>query len=82
MILLKISNSSEMVAAKLGQFIERLTPDAIDHSAVEDQVIIKMIENLSAEGLKGEISAVNGVEVDNDQLLLGEGLKVRSYKKF
>ena len=55
MIVLKISNASEVVASKVGKFLELLTPDSIDHTTVEDQVIKKMIENLAAEGIKGEI---------------------------
>ncbi len=82
MILLKISNSSELVAAKVGQFVERLTPDSLDHIAVEDQVIKKLIESLVEEGLKGEVSAVNGMEIDDQKLVLDEGLKVRSSRKF
>ena len=61
MIVLKISNSSEVVAAKVGKFLEFLTPDSIDNSTVEDQVIKKLIENLAAEGIKGEIAAVKGL---------------------
>ena len=51
MIVLKISNASEVVASKVGRFLERLTPDSIDQTTVEDQVIKKLIENLAAEGL-------------------------------
>ena len=58
MIVLKISNASELVASKVGKFLERLTPDSVDHNAVEDQVIKKMVENLAAEGLKGEIASI------------------------
>ncbi len=82
MILLKISNHSELIASKLGQFIERLTPDSIDQKTIEDLVIRKMIENLSEEGVKGEISAVNGIEVNDNKLILNEELKVRNHSKF
>ena len=51
MIVLKISNASEVVASKVGRFLERLTPDSIDQNAVEDQVIKKLVENLAAEGI-------------------------------
>ena len=60
MIVLKISNASEVVASKVGRFLERLTPDSIDQNAVEDQVIKKLVENLAAEGIKGEIASVHG----------------------
>ena len=82
MIVLKITNASELVASKVGRFLERLTPDDLDSSAVEDQVIKKMIESLAAEGLKGEIAAVNGLDIDGEQIVLNEGLKGRQQATF
>ena len=82
MIFLKISNASELVASKLGGFVESITPDFIDDSTVEDLVIKRMIENLANEGIKGEVSSVKGVEVEGDQLLLNEGFKVRNNREF
>ena len=35
MIVLEITNASEVVASKVGKFIEALTPDSIDHATVE-----------------------------------------------
>ena len=64
MIVLKISNASELVASKLGKFLESLTPDAFDESTVEDVLIQKMVENLKIEGLKGEIASVKGMELE------------------
>ena len=82
MIVLKISNASEVVASKLGKFLERLTPNSIDQSAVEDQVIKKLIENLAAEGIKGEIAAVQGMDLEGDDLFMHKGLKVRKHASF
>ena len=82
MIVLKISNASEVVAAKVGKLLERLTPDSMDQSAVEDQVIKKLIENLSAEGLKGEIAAINGLDLDGEDLSVHKGLTVRKHSSF
>ena len=82
MIVLKISNASEVVAAKVGRFLGRLTPDSMDQSAVEDQVIKKLIENLSAEGLKGEIAAINGLDLDGEDLSVHKGLTVRKHSSF
>ena len=82
MIVLKISNASEVVASKVGRFLERLTPDSIDQSAVEDQVIKKMVENLAAEGLKGEIAAISGLDIEGDDLSLHKELKVRKHASF
>ena len=78
----RITNAPELVAAKVGRFLERLTPDDLDSSTVEDQVIKKMIESLAAEGLKGEIAAVNGLDFAGEQLVLNEGLKVRKQAIF
>lgn len=82
MIVLKISNSSEVVASKVGKFLEFLTPNSIDLSAVEDQVIKKLIENLAAEGIKGEIAAVRGLDLESQELILHDGLKVRKHESF
>ena len=82
MIVLKISNASEVVASKVGKFLEFLTPDSIDHATVEDQVIKKMIENLAAEGIKGEIAAINGLELDGENLSVRKGLNVRKHAAF
>ena len=82
MILLEITNSSDLVASKLGQFIEFLTPDEIDQSAVEEKIVEKMVENLALEGVKGEISLVSGVEVRSKQLIINEGMKVRTKTNF
>lgn len=82
MILLKISNSSEVVASKVGRFLEALTPDKVDLAAVEDQVIKKLVENLSAEGIKGEIASVNGVDLDGSELTFHDGLNVRKHSSF
>ena len=82
MIVLKISNASELIASKLGGFVERLTPDFIDDSTVEDLVIKRMIESLANEGIKGEISLLKGVDVKKENLILDQGFKVVNYKKF
>ncbi|MDO6352388.1 hypothetical protein Q3Y53_07515 [Synechococcus sp. YX-04-1] len=82
MIVLKISNASEVVASKVGKFLELLTPNSIDHTTVEDQVIKKLIENLAAEGIKGEIAAINGLELDGENLSVHKGLNVRKHAEF
>ena len=81
MIILEISNCSELISSKLGNFVESLTPDAIDESIVEELVVKKMIENLKAEGIKGKISITYGLEVSDDKLLVNQGLKIRSQKE-
>ncbi|MBM5823967.1 MAG: hypothetical protein FJ054_01110 [Cyanobacteria bacterium M_surface_10_m2_119] len=82
MILLKISNSSEVVASKIGKFLESLTPDALDQSTVEDIVMAKLIENLKAEGLKGEVAAVKGLDLEDSEIVLREAARVRRHEHF
>jgi hypothetical protein len=82
MIVLKITNSSEVLAAKVGKFLESLTPDGFDQVTVEDIVIRKLIENLAAEGLRGEVAAVSGMDLDGQELVINKQLHVRSNRPF
>jgi hypothetical protein len=82
MILLKISNASELVASKIGKFLESLTPDSLDQAKVEDEVISKLIENLRAEGIRGEVAAVRGLDLDSRQLVFDDTTKVRRHDQF
>ena len=80
MILLKISNASEVVASKLGQFLEGFTPEDLDQSTVEDLVVRKMIDNLVQEGVEGEISILRGIDLKEDQLIISKGFRVSNHK--
>ena len=82
MILLKITNSSDVVASKAGKLFEKITPEMIDQKLVESQVIQQMIDQLQLEGLKGEISSVKGLEISEDNLVTKSSFKVRSTKTF
>ena len=82
MLVLKITNAPEVVAAKIGRFLEALTPDALDEKTVEGVLIKELIKNLSAEGLKGEVAAVHGIDLQNSSLVVGDGLHVRQHKTF
>lgn len=83
MILLKISNSSEIIASKLGKFLESLTPDALDERQVEDVVVRTLCQKLSEEGLKGEIAAVQGLDLGGESdLVIHERLHVRHQRRF
>jgi|TARA_B100001113_G_scaffold298166_1_gene256164 hypothetical protein len=82
MILLKITNASDVVASKAGKIFEKMTPDMIDEKLVESQVIQQMIEQLKLEGLKGQISSVKGLDLNEDTLETKSSFKVRSSKTF
>ena len=82
MILLKITNASDVVASKAGKLFEKITPEMIDQKLVESQVIQQMIDQLQLEGLKGEISSVKGLDISEDNLVTKSSFKVRSTKTF
>ena len=82
MILLKITNASDVVASKAGKLFEKMTPEMIDQKLVESQVIQQMIDQLQLEGLKGQVSSVKGLDISEDNLITKSGFKVRSTKTF
>ena len=82
MILLKITNASDVVASKAGKLFEKMTPEMIDQKLVESQVIQQMIEQLQLEGLKGQISSVKGLDLSEDVLMTKSTFKIRSTKTF
>ena len=82
MIVLKISNASEVMASKLGKFLESLTPDSLDQYTIEDIVVKKLVENLQAEGLKGEVASVRGLDLEGKELVVHDGLNVRRHQAF
>jgi hypothetical protein len=82
MIVLKISNASEVMASKLGKFLESLTPESLDQSTIEDILVKKLVENLQAEGLKGEVASVRGLDLDGKELVVHDGLNVRRHQAF
>jgi hypothetical protein len=82
MLVLKITNAREVVTSKLGRLLGALTPDALDQQTIEDVLIKELIKNLSAEGLKGEVAAVRGLDLQESSLVVGDGLHVRQHKTF
>ena len=82
MILLKITNASDVVASKAGKLFEKMTPEMIDQKLVESQVIQQMIDQLQLEGLKGEISIVKGLDISDDTLITKSSFKIRTSKIF
>ena len=82
MILIEITNASDVVASKAGKLFEKITPEMIDQKLVESQVIQQMIEQLQLEGLKGQISSVKGLDISEDALVTKSSFKVRTTKTF
>ena len=82
MIILKITNASDVVTAKLGKLLGALTPDLLEQTAVENELIKQLVINLKAEGVKGELAVVSGLELSEGNLEVHEGLKVRKHQAF
>ena len=82
MILLKITNASDIVASKAGKLFEKMTPDMIDQKLVESQVIQQMIDQLKLEGLKGQIYSVKGLDINDDSLITNSSFKIRTTRTF
>ena len=82
MIVLKITNASDVVASKAGKLFEKMTPDMIDQKLVEAQVIQQMIDQLQLEGLKGQISSAKGIDISDDTLITKSSFKIRDTKVF
>jgi len=80
-IVLKISNASDLVASKVGRFLEKLTPDGMEEAKVEEEVIKKLVENLRAEGIKGSVASVKGLELSSDGLQLKKELHMRCFEE-
>ena len=82
MIVLKINNASEVMASRMGKFLESLTPDAFDQTMIEDMIIKALVENLSQQGLKGEVASVRGIDLREKELVLQDRCHVRTLQSF
>ncbi len=82
MICIQITNSSELIASKVGNFIETLTPDKIDQTIVESKLLEKILENLTNEGIKGSVSLINGIDIKKEEIVINNGLNIIKQKTF
>ena len=81
-IYLKITNPTEVVQKKTSKWLTDITPERIDRKLVEDEVIKGIIEQLTLEGIKGEISAISGFDVQDSTLIAKNNFLVRKTKIF
>ena len=81
MIVLNITNAPAFLATKIG-LLEKLTPDSLDQTLVEDVLVKRLIENLQQEGLRGEVAAVQGLDLAQGELILRNRCHVRSQQSF
>ena len=82
MILVKITNSTEIVASKTHKLFAKVTSDKIDENLVEAEVIKQMGSDLASFGLRGEISIVKGVDVKEAALVTKKGFLVKKTQQF
>jgi|TARA_Y100000991_G_scaffold32915_1_gene21222 hypothetical protein len=80
-IVLKISNASDVVASKVGRFLERLTPDSLDEAKVEEEVIKKLVENLRTEGIEGSVASVKGLDLSRDGIVMKNDIHLRRFEE-
>ncbi len=81
-IYLNITNSTEIVKKKTSKWLSDITPERIDRKLVEDEVIKGIIEQLTLEGIQGEISAVSGFELKDSSLITKNNFVIRKTKNF
>ena len=81
-IYLKITNPTEVVKKKTSKWLTDITPERIDRKLVEDEVIKGIIEQLTLEGIEGEISAISGFDVRNSTLITKNDFIIRKTKSF
>ncbi len=82
MIVIKITNSSEVVASKIGKFLESLTPDGMDEVTIEDIVVRKLVQNLTEQGIRGEVAMVRGMDLQGSSLVINDPMQVRRHQQF
>lgn len=81
MIVLQITNASELVASKVGKFLESLTPDSLDEAKVEEEVLKKLVENLRIEGIRGSVASVKGLDLSPQGLTMKRDLHLRKFSE-
>lgn len=80
MILVKITNSSSVVATRVGRFIADLTPSGFDQNKVEEEFIKQLVVQMEAQGIQGEVASVRGIDLHNKTIRIEDRVQVRKHK--
>jgi hypothetical protein len=80
MIVIKVSNPSDVVASRIGRFLADLTPSGFDQNKVEDELMKQLVEQMAAQGLQGEVASVKGLDLHNKTLQVKNDLQVRRHR--
>jgi hypothetical protein len=79
MIVIKVSNSSDVVASRIGRFLADLTPSGFDQNKVEDELIKQLVEQMAAQGLQGEVAAVKGIDLHKKEIRIEDSVRIRRH---
>ncbi|HHG2222594.1 hypothetical protein [Synechococcus sp. CCFWC 502] len=82
MIVIKVANSSSVVASRIGRFLADLTPSGFDQNKVEDELMKQLVEQLAAQGIQGEVAAVRGMDLHNKDFKIEQRIQVRRHQFF
>ncbi|MEO1002841.1 MAG: hypothetical protein AAFX65_07000 [Cyanobacteria bacterium J06638_7] len=80
MIVIKVTNASDVVASKIGRFLADLTPSGFDQGKVEEELMKQLAEQMSAQGLQGEVASVQGLDLHNKTITVDDKVQVRRYR--
>ncbi len=79
MIVIKITNPSDVVASRIGRFFADLTPSGFDQNKVEDELMKQLVIQMAAQGLQGEVAAVKGMDLHKKTIHINDPIKVRRH---
>ena len=80
MIVIKVTNASDVVASRIGRFLADLTPSGFDQGKVEEELMKQLAEQMSAQGLQGELASVQGLDLHNKMITVDNKVQVRRYR--
>ena len=80
MIVIKVTNPSDLVASRIGRFLAELTPSGFDQKKVEDELIKQLVAQMTAQGLQGEVASVKGMDLHNKTIQVQKQIQVRRHK--
>lgn len=79
MIVIKVSNPSDVVASRIGRFLADLTPSGFDQNKVEDELIKQLVVQMAAQGLQGEVAAVKGIDLHRKTIHIEDQVRIRRH---
>jgi hypothetical protein len=81
MIVIKVTNASDVVARRIGRLLADLTPSGFDQDKVEEELMRQLAEQMTAEGLQGEVASVTGLDLHNKVITVDDSVEVRRHRR-